>query len=84
MEGVTLRGSLLPACIIQNNNQKNTLNYSHKFNCITLLLIKKLSLSVGDPGAQIQSICIIPEPCHSGGPIDTMLYQLEKIYCKLR
>ena len=31
MEGITLKGSLLPACIIQNNNQ-NKLKYSHKYN----------------------------------------------------
>ena len=42
MEGITLKGSLLPACIIQNNNQ-NRLKYSHKCNCKTLLLIKNLT-----------------------------------------
>ena len=82
MEGVTLRGSLLPACRIQNNNQSK-LKYSYKFNCINLLLIKKLTLFVGDPGPQMQRICIIPGPWDPGGPIDTRLHQLTKIAVSL-
>ena len=82
MESATLRGSLLPACKIQNNNQSK-LKYLYKFNCINLLLIKKLTLSVGDPGPQMQRTCIIPEPWHSGGPIDTRLHKLTKIAVSL-